>query len=198
MVNCLELQAVIDSGATLSAVSSPCIPANALRRTNVVPIQVGSGETIYSLGETTLVLSFGNKAIQQKAVVIDTAAFQAVLGTDFLSNPRVGGLITQPDFWSMASHLCFRNPWLPQTYTVFTACSKNEATLWWNQFENKFCKNWKFRSGKLLWIFSPTIGTTKKHFTAHAYSACPFPVCHMTTVFYPNASELHAATGFPY
>ena len=96
MVNGLEIQAVIDSGATLSAVSSACIPANALRRTNVVPIQVGSGETIYSLGETTLVLSFGNKAIQQKAVVIDTAAFQAVLGTDFLSNPRVGGLITQP------------------------------------------------------------------------------------------------------
>ena len=55
MVNGLEIHAVIDSGSTLSAVSSACIPANALRRTNVVPIQVGSGETIYSLGETTLV-----------------------------------------------------------------------------------------------------------------------------------------------
>jgi hypothetical protein len=48
MMNGMEIQAVIDSGATLSAVSSACIPANALRSTNVVPIQVGSGETIYS------------------------------------------------------------------------------------------------------------------------------------------------------
>ena len=90
-MNGLEISAVIDSGATLSAVSSGCIPANALRKTNVVPIQVGSGETIYSLGETTLCLTFGAKTIQQKAVVIETSAFQAVLGTDFLSNPRVGG-----------------------------------------------------------------------------------------------------------
>ena len=50
----------------------------------------------FSLGETTLLLSFDSKAITQQAVVIDTSAFQAVLGTDFLSNPRVGGLITQP------------------------------------------------------------------------------------------------------
>ena len=96
LVNGLEIQAVIDSGATLSAVSSGCIPANALKRTNVVPIQGGSGETIYSLGETTLLLCFGSKAITQKAVLIETSAFQGVLGTDLLSNPRVGGLITQP------------------------------------------------------------------------------------------------------
>ena len=96
LVNRLEIQAVIDSGATLSAVSGACIPANAWKGTNVVPIQEGSVESSDCLGEATLLLSFGSKAVAQKAVVIDTSAFQAVLGTDFLSNPRVGGLITQP------------------------------------------------------------------------------------------------------
>ena len=95
-MNGLEILAIIDSGATISAVSAQCVPAKALKKTNVLPIQVGSGETIYTLGETNLQLQFGTKSITQKAVVIDTAAFQAVLGTDFLSNPRVGGLITQP------------------------------------------------------------------------------------------------------
>ena len=96
MVNGVEIQAILDSGATLSAVSKSCIPESALKKSTAVPIQVGSGDTIYSLGETNLQMNLGSKTIFQTAVVIETTAFQAVLGTDFLSNPRVGGLITQP------------------------------------------------------------------------------------------------------
>jgi len=51
---------------------------------------------MYTLGEAIFNLSFGQKILTQKAVVLDTSAFQAVLGTDFLQKPRFGGLLTQP------------------------------------------------------------------------------------------------------
>ena len=86
------------------------LPTLGREGTNVVPIQEGSVESIYCLGEATLLLSFGSKAVAQKAVVIDTSAFQAVLGTDFLSNPRVGGLITQPPPTSPFVDLVLNNP----------------------------------------------------------------------------------------
>ena len=82
-VNGCNIQAIIDSGATLSAVSKNCVPEKALKRSSAIPIKVGSSDTIYSLGDTILHLTFGEKIITQKAVVIDTNAFQAVLGTDF-------------------------------------------------------------------------------------------------------------------
>ena len=95
-INGLTLNAIIDSGATISAVSKAYVSDSILDRRNITPIQVGSGETIFSLGEADLKIDFGQKTIVQRALVIDTSAFQAVLGMDFLSNSRVGGLITQP------------------------------------------------------------------------------------------------------
>ena len=65
-------------------------------RTMVVPIQVGNGETIFSEGVAELSLKFGDSIFSQQALVVPTNAFQVVLGMDFLSNPKVGGLRTQP------------------------------------------------------------------------------------------------------
>ena len=62
----------------------------------VVPIQVGNGETIFSEGVADLTLKFGECVLKQPALVVPTHAFQAVLGMDFLTNPKVGGLLTQP------------------------------------------------------------------------------------------------------
>ena len=95
-INGLTINAIIYSGATISAVSKAFVSDAILDRRNITPIQVGSGETIFSMGETDLKINFGQKSIVQRALVIETNAFQAVLGMDFLSNVRIGGLITQP------------------------------------------------------------------------------------------------------
>ena len=95
-VNGTSLVAIIDSGATTSAISKKCVPESAILRNKVIPIQVGNGETIFSEGTAELTLQFSDTILKQTALVVPTTAFQAVLGMDFLSNPRVGGLLTQP------------------------------------------------------------------------------------------------------
>ena len=50
----------------------------------------------FTLGTTDLVLQFGNKVFTHKAYVLDTNAFEAVLGMDFLSSPRCTGIVTFP------------------------------------------------------------------------------------------------------
>ena len=95
-VNGKTLQAIIDSGATTSAIAKRCVPEGAITRSSVVPIQVGNGDTIFSEGTASLLLKFGETLFSQQALVVPTDAFQAVLGMDFLSNPKVGGLLTQP------------------------------------------------------------------------------------------------------
>ena len=49
-VNGTPLTAIIDSGATTSAISKRCVPDSAVVRNKVFLIQVGNGETIFSEG----------------------------------------------------------------------------------------------------------------------------------------------------
>ena len=48
-INGLDLNAIIDSGATISAVSKAYVSDSIPDRRNITPIQVGSGETIFPL-----------------------------------------------------------------------------------------------------------------------------------------------------
>ena len=91
-----NVEAKIDSGATRSASSNLCVAERAIEKSEVVPIRAGNGDTIFSDGMAVLTLNFGGTPLCQKALVVQTDAFQAVLGTDFLTNPRVGGILTQP------------------------------------------------------------------------------------------------------
>jgi hypothetical protein len=95
-INGKTLMAIIDSGATTSAIAKHCVPDGAVLRQSVVPIQVGNGETVFSEGQAVLNLQFGDCRLEQMALVVPTSAFEAVLGMDFLTNPKVGGLLTQP------------------------------------------------------------------------------------------------------
>ena len=91
-----QIQAILDTGATISAVAKKFVPDSQLRRSEAVPLQVGSGEFIYSFGNADLLLQFGPKVFQLSAVVVETNAFQAVLGTDFTESEHFGGLLTRP------------------------------------------------------------------------------------------------------
>ena len=85
-----------------------------IEKTNIVPIKVGNGETIFSEGTAILTLNFQGKDFYQKALVVQTDAFEAVLGTDFLANPRVGGNRTHPP----SRRLLVDNEQLPLNETV--------------------------------------------------------------------------------
>ena len=91
-----QIMAILDTGATISAVAKRFVPDGNLRKSEAIPLQIGSGEFIYSLGNADILLQFGAKIFQINAVVVDTSAFQAVLGTDFTESEHFGGLLTRP------------------------------------------------------------------------------------------------------
>ena len=96
-VNGRNISAIIDSGATVSVIAKRLVSNQELKREDLFPVQVANGETVYTLGSTILSMTFDDKLFEQKAQVMDTHAFDAVLGLDFLSgNPRCGGILTQP------------------------------------------------------------------------------------------------------
>jgi hypothetical protein len=91
-----EIEAILDTGATISAVSKRHVPDDKMKRCDAIPLQIGSGEFIYSLGSADLILQFGSKVLKLNAVVVDTTAFSAVLGTDFTESESFGRLLTRP------------------------------------------------------------------------------------------------------
>ena len=90
------VEAIVDTGATISVVSKNFVETCNIKRGHSIPVEVGNGETIFTLGTTEMVLVLGEKTLKQKVHVLETDAFQAVLGTDFLSGPRCSGIITYP------------------------------------------------------------------------------------------------------
>jgi len=90
------VEAIIDNGATISVVSKKFVESFNIKKGHSIPIEVGSGETIFTLGTTEMVLVIGEKTLKQKVHVLETDAFQAVLGTAFLNGPRCTGIITFP------------------------------------------------------------------------------------------------------
>jgi len=95
-VNEVKVQAIIDTCATCSAVAKSCVLDKNIKRNDVVPVRVGNGETIFSMGSTDLIMKMGTKEIVRKALVLETSAFQAVLGMDFMDDPRVNGILKNP------------------------------------------------------------------------------------------------------
>ena len=85
------VETIVDSGASLGVVSASLVEPQRIDRSQSVPVQVASGETILTLGTTTLELDLAGTSVQQTALVLPTNAFQAVLGLDFLCTP--------PLFW---------------------------------------------------------------------------------------------------
>ena len=87
-------RAVLDTGATLSIVARR--PLKTSRKTKTVAIRVGEGRTIHSLLAVDVTICLGDKTVTQHCIVLDTDAFDIVIGTDFLRrNPEVKMLCLQ-------------------------------------------------------------------------------------------------------
>ena len=96
-VNGRQVETIVDSGASASVVSAHLVDPQKIDRTYSVPVQVASGETIFTLGTTQLELDLAGTSVLQTALVLPTDAFQAVLGLDFLCKSPCSGLVTCPE-----------------------------------------------------------------------------------------------------
>ena len=80
--------AVLGTGATLSIVAPSLLKT--FKTTKTVAIRVGDGRTIHLLGNVHVTICLGDKFVTQHCRVLDTDAFDIVIGTNFLRrNPQV-------------------------------------------------------------------------------------------------------------
>ena len=81
-------RAVLDTGATLSIVARRLLKT--FKKTKTVAIRVGDGRTIHSFGGVDVTICLGDKTVTQHWRVLDTDAFDIVIGTDFLRRNPLG------------------------------------------------------------------------------------------------------------
>ena len=87
-------RAVLDTGATLSILALRLLKT--FLKAKTVAIRVGDGRTIHSLGGVDVTVCLGEETVTQHCRVLDTDAFDIVIGTDFLRrNPQVKMLSLQ-------------------------------------------------------------------------------------------------------
>ena len=83
-------KAILDTGATLSIVARRLLKQAKIRKTKTVAIRVGDGRTIHSLGGVGVTVFLGDEEVMQHCKVLDTDAFDILIGTGFLRfNPQV-------------------------------------------------------------------------------------------------------------
>ena len=81
---------VSDTAATLSIVARRLLRQAKVWKTKIVAIRVGDGQTIHSLGGVNVTVCPGDEQVTQHCKVLDTDAFDIVIGTVFLRrDPQV-------------------------------------------------------------------------------------------------------------
>ena len=79
-----EYLGVLDTGATISIVAKKILPCGDLK--NILPtasIRMGDGHVVHSCGDCEVEVPMGSRSIAHWFYVMDTEAFDFVLGTDF-------------------------------------------------------------------------------------------------------------------
>ena len=89
---------MLDTGAKLSIVARRLLKT--FKKPNTVAMGVGDGHTIHSLGWVGVTICLGDKTVPQQCRVLDTDAFDIVIGTDFLRrNPQEKKLSLQRPYF---------------------------------------------------------------------------------------------------
>ena len=79
-----EYLGVLDTGATISIVAKKILPCGSLKNTmTTAAIRMGDGHVVHSCGDCEVEVPMGSRTIAHRFYVMDTAAFDFVLGTDF-------------------------------------------------------------------------------------------------------------------
>ena len=80
------LRAVLDTRATVSIVARRLLKT--FKKTKTVAIRVGDGRTIHSLGGVDVTICLADETVTQHCRVLDTGAFDIVIGIGFLRRNR--------------------------------------------------------------------------------------------------------------
>ena len=101
-----EYLGVLDTGATISIVAKKTLNSGDLK--NIMPtaaIHMGDGHVVHSCGDCEIRVPMGSRSIAHRFYVMDTEAFDFVLGTDFLAeHPQILSLTLQAPYVLHVDH----------------------------------------------------------------------------------------------
>ena len=101
-----EYLGVLDTGATISIVAKKMLPCGALK--NIFPtaaIRMGDGHLVHSCGDCEVEAPRGSRSIAHRFYMMDTEAFDFVLGTDFfVEHSQILSLTLQAPYVLQVDH----------------------------------------------------------------------------------------------
>ena len=101
-----EYLGVLDTGATLSIVGRNILPREDLK--NIMPtaaIRMGEGHVVHSCGDCELEVPMGSRSIAHRFYVMDTEAFDFVLGSNFfVEHSQILSLTLQAPYILQVDH----------------------------------------------------------------------------------------------
>ena len=92
-------RALLDTSATLCIVARRLLET--FKKTETVAIRVGDARTIHSLGPGDVTICLGDETVTQHCRVLDTDAFDIVIGTDFLRRNPQGKMLSLQRSYSL-------------------------------------------------------------------------------------------------
>ena len=101
-----EYLGVLDTGATISIVAKKILPCGSLKNTmTTAAIRMGDGHVVHSCGDCEVEVPMGSRTIAHRFYVMDTEAFDFVLGTDFfVQHSQIQSLTLQAPYLLYVDH----------------------------------------------------------------------------------------------
>ena len=101
-----EYLGVLDTGATISIVAKKTLPCGSLKNTmTTAAIRMGDGHVVHSCGDCEVEVPMGSRTIAHRFYVMDTEAFDFVLGTDFfVQHSQIQSLTLQAPYLLYLDH----------------------------------------------------------------------------------------------
>ena len=101
-----EYLGVLDTGATISIVAKKILPRGILKNTMpTAAIRMGDGHVVHSCGDGEVDVPMGSQTIAHRFYVMDTEAFNFVLGTDFfVQHTQIQSLTLQAPYLLYVDH----------------------------------------------------------------------------------------------
>ena len=96
----------LDTGATISIVAKKVLPCGSLKNTmTTAAIRMGDGHVVHSCGDCEVEVPMGSRTIAHRFYVMDTEAFDFVLGTDFfVQHSQIQSLTLQAPYLLYVDH----------------------------------------------------------------------------------------------
>ena len=101
-----EYLGVLDTGATISMVAKKTLPCRSLKNTmTTAAVLMGDGHVVHSCGDCEVEVPMGSWTIAHRFYVMDTEAFDFVLGTDFfVQHSQIQSLALQAPYLLYVDH----------------------------------------------------------------------------------------------